>query len=64
MQNLEKLGIPRKDIGMLLPLGMETKVVVRANLRNLINLINMSHQRICTRCTEKQSCRKKTKKKQ
>ena len=61
MQNLEKLGIPCKDIGMLLPLGMETKVVVRANLRNLIN---MSHQRICTRCTEKQSCRKKTKKKQ
>ena len=46
MQNLEKLGIPREDISMLLPLGMETKVVVRTNLRNLID---MSHQRICTR---------------
>lgn len=46
MQKLEGLGLPREDIGMLLPLGMETKVVVRTNLRNLID---MSHQRMCTR---------------
>lgn len=31
---------------MLLPLGMESKVVLRTNLRNLID---MSHQRLCTR---------------
>lgn len=46
MQQLESLEIPREDIGMLLPLGMETKVVVRTNLRNLVD---MSHQRMCTR---------------
>lgn len=46
MQELEAMGIPREDIGMLLPLGMETKVVVRTNLRNLID---MSHQRMCGR---------------
>ena len=31
---------------MLLPLGMESKVVLRTNLRNLID---MAHQRLCTR---------------
>lgn len=46
MQKLEALGLPREDIGMLLPLGMETKVVFRTNLRNLID---MAHQRMCTR---------------
>lgn len=46
MQKLEALGAPREDIGMLLPLGMETKVVLRTNLRNLID---MCHQRLCTR---------------
>lgn len=46
MQKLEALNIPREDCGMLLPLGMETKVVFRTNLRNLID---MSHQRLCTR---------------
>ena len=46
MQKLEELKIPREDIGMCLPLAMETKVVVRTNLRNLID---MSHQRMCTR---------------
>lgn len=39
-------GIPREDAAMLLPLGMETKVVDKRNLRNLIE---MSHQRMCTR---------------
>ena len=46
LQKLEALGIPREDCGMLLPLGMESKVVLRTNLRNLID---MSHQRLCTR---------------
>ena len=31
---------------MLLPLGMTTKIVDRRNLRNLVD---MSHQRMCTR---------------
>jgi thymidylate synthase (FAD) len=43
---LEEMNIPREDIANLLPLGMETKVVVRTNPRNLID---MSHQRLCTR---------------
>ena len=46
LQALEKLGIPREDCSMLLPLGMTTRVVVRTNLRNLID---MSHQRMCGR---------------
>lgn len=46
MQKLEALGVPREDCGMLLPLGMESKVVLRTNLRNLID---MAHQRMCTR---------------
>ncbi len=46
MQKLEALNIPREDCGMLLPLGMESKVVLRTNLRNLID---MAHQRLCTR---------------
>ncbi len=44
---LEKeYGMPREDSAMLLPLGMSTKVVFRTNLRNLVD---MSHQRLCTR---------------
>jgi thymidylate synthase (FAD) len=46
MQKLETLNIPREDIGMLLPLGMKSTIVVRTNLRNLID---MAHQRMCTR---------------
>ena len=38
--------IPREDAAMLLPLGMTTKIVDKRNLRNLID---MSHQRMCTR---------------
>lgn len=38
--------IPREDAAMLLPLGMTTKIVDKRNLRNLID---MSHQRLCTR---------------
>lgn len=43
---LEALGIPREDSALVLPLGMETKVVDKRNLRNLID---MSRQRMCTR---------------
>lgn len=39
-------GIPREDAAMLLPLGMETKIVDKRNLRNLVD---MSGQRMCTR---------------
>lgn len=46
MQTLEAMGLPREDIGMLLPLGMESKVVLRTNLRNLVD---MAHQRLCSR---------------
>ena len=46
VQQLEEIGIVREDAGMLLPLGMETRVVDKRNLRNLID---MSHQRMCTR---------------
>ncbi len=42
----EEMGIPREDAAMLLPLGMETKIVDKRNLRNLVE---MSHQRMCTR---------------
>lgn len=46
LQTLENLGIPREDSAMGLPLGMETKIVCKHNLRNLMD---MSHQRMCTR---------------
>ena len=41
-----EFGIPREDAAMLLPLGMTTKLVDHKNLRNLID---MSHNRLCTR---------------
>ena len=43
---LEAMGIPREDAGMLLPLCMETTMVDKCNLRHLID---MSHQRLCSR---------------
>lgn len=43
---LEELNIPREDIAMLLPLAMQTKIVVKMNLRTLID---MSHQRKCNK---------------
>ena len=46
LEKLEALGIPREDTALGLPLGMETKVVCKHNLRNLID---MSHQRMCSR---------------
>lgn len=43
---LDNLGTPREDSAMLLPLGMATKIVCKHNFRNLVD---MSHQRMCTR---------------
>ena len=45
-EQLDCMGVPREDIAMLLPLGMTTKIVDKRNLRNLVD---MSHQRMCTR---------------
>lgn len=42
----DKYDIPNEDVAMLLPLGMTSTVVVRTNLRNLVD---MSHQRLCSR---------------
>jgi thymidylate synthase (FAD) len=41
----QECGIPHEDTANGLPLGMETTVVCRVNLRTLID---MSHQRMCT----------------
>ena len=46
LRALEERGIPKEDSANLLPLGMTTKIVCKHNLRNLID---MSHQRECTR---------------
>lgn len=46
LTDLEEIGIPKEDSALLLPLGMTTKIVDHRNLRNLIE---MSHQRLCTR---------------
>ena len=46
IEQLKKLGIPNEDATNVLPLSYMTKVVVRTNLRNLVD---MCHQRLCTR---------------
>lgn len=46
LSQLENKGIPREDSALLLPLGMETKIACKHNFRNLVD---MSHQRMCTR---------------
>lgn len=46
MIKLQDLDIPKEDIANLLPLGMTSTVVLRTNLRMLID---MSKQRLCTR---------------
>lgn len=43
---INKLGIPKEDSSMLLPLGMETKLAYRTNLRALVD---MSSVRECSR---------------
>ena len=45
-QRLKKLGVPKEDIGLILPLGMTT---INVDKRNLRNAIDMSHQRECSR---------------
>ena len=46
-KHLEKdLKVPREDVANLFPLGMATTIVDKRNLRNVID---MSHQRMCTR---------------
>ena len=46
LQMMDELDIPREDSANILPLGMNTKVVVRTNLRQLLD---MAQQRLCTR---------------
>lgn len=46
LQKFEALGVPREDSALGLPLGMTTKIVCKHNMRNLID---MSHQRMCSR---------------
>lgn len=46
LYRLDEIGIPREDSANLLPLGMTSKMVYKINLRTLID---MSHQRECTR---------------
>ena len=36
-----KKGMSKEDIANLLPLGMETKVVVRTNLRNYLDMVKV-----------------------
>lgn len=38
--------VPKEDLAMILPLGMVTKVVIRTNFRQLVD---MAHQRMCNR---------------
>ena len=46
LKELEDLGIPKEDSANGLPLGMITKIVCKYNFRTLVD---MSHQRECTR---------------
>lgn len=43
---LIKLGVPKEDVANILPLGMHTKIVMKMNLRTLINLFNV---RLCNK---------------
>lgn len=45
-KSLEEAGATKEDLGNILPLGMMTKVVVKYNFRELMNI---SRQRECTR---------------
>ena len=46
IEKLKLCGVPNEDATNVLPLAYDTKVVVRTNLRNLID---MSRQRLCNR---------------
>lgn len=43
---LSRLGISKEDLANLYPLGMETKIVIKINLRTLMT---MAEQRLCSR---------------
>lgn len=45
-RELEELGIPKEDIANILPLGMESKIVLKINARALLH---MAEVRECTR---------------
>lgn len=45
-KRLDELGIPREDVAMVLPFGMETVIVDKRNLRNIVD---MAQQRKCNR---------------
>lgn len=46
IEKLKLCGVPNEDATNVLPLAYDTKIVVRTNLRNLID---MSRQRLCNR---------------
>lgn len=46
IEKLKELGVPNEDATNVLPLAYKTKVVVRTNLRNLIDMASM---RLCNR---------------
>lgn len=46
LEMFDALDIPKEDSANILPLGMTTKIVVKMNLRTLVD---MSHQRLCSR---------------
>ena len=46
LSTMETAGVPKEDIAMFYPLGMKTKIVDKRNMRSLVE---MSHQRLCTR---------------
>jgi len=46
LEYLNQIGIPKEDSANILPMGYITKIYDKRNLRNLID---MSHQRLCTR---------------
>lgn len=50
LESLDTIGVPREDSALGLPLGMETKIVCKHNMRNLMD---MSHQRMCNRAYTK-----------
>ena len=45
-QKLEESGVPREDTALILPIGMETVIVDKRNVRNVMD---MSRQRMCNR---------------
>ena len=45
-RELIELGVPREDAANALPLGMDSKVVWKINLRSLVNFMN---KRLCSR---------------